>query len=130
MHPLTQALRGIAAGLAGVAAVAIAGPASADTTVAQFDKMEMREQAHLLGTLIQSLVDDLEKNKRGKEADCLIDLYTNQESEARVVKSPGMVDFLATLDVAREKGPEKVTIEEIIARQMVQKCGTGKPGKS
>lgn len=130
MHPLTQALRGIAAGLAGVAAVAIAGPASADTTVAQFDKMEMREQAHLLGTLIQSLVDDLEKNKRGKEADCLIDLYTNQESEARVVKSPGMVDFLATLDVAREKGPDKVTIEEIIARQMVQKCGTGKPGKS
>ncbi len=130
MHPLTQALRGIAAGLAGVTAVAIAGSASADTTVAQFDKMEMREQAHLLGTLIQSLVDDLEKNKRGKEADCLIDLYTNQESEARVVKSPGMVDFLATLDVAREKGPDKVTIEEIIARQMVQKCGTGKPGKS
>ncbi len=129
MHPLTQALRGIAAGLAGVTAVAIAGSASADTTVAQFDKMEMREQAHLLGTLIQSLVDDLEKNKRGKEADCLIDLYTNQESEARVVKSPGMVDFLATLDVAREKGPDKVTIEEIIARQMVQKCGTGKPGK-
>ena len=130
MHPLTQALRGIAAGLAGVTAVAIAGSASADTTVAQFDKMEMREQAHLLGTLIQSLVDDLEKNKRGKEADCLIELYTNQESEARVVKSPGMVDFLATLDVAREKGPDKVTIEEIIARQMVQKCGTGKPGKS
>lgn len=130
MHPLTQALRGIAAGLAGVAAVAIAGPASADTTVAQFDKLEMREQAHLLGTLIQSLVDDLEKNKRGKEADCLIELYTNQESEARVVKSPGMVDFLETLDVAREKGPDKVTIEEIIARQMVQKCGTGKPGKS
>lgn len=129
MHRLNQALCGFAAGLAGLAAVAIAAPAHADTTVAQFDKMQKREQAHLLGSLIQSLVEDLDKNKRGQEAECLIHLYTNQESEARVIKSPGMVDFLATLDVARQKGPDTVTIEDIIARQMVQKCGTKKPDK-
>lgn len=126
MHRLNRTLCAIAAGLAVGATVA---PARADTTIAQFDKLQKSEQAHLLASLIQSLVQDLDKNKRGQEAECLIQLYTNQESEARVVKSPGMVDFLATLDAARQKDPEKLTIEEIIARQMVQRCGSGKPGK-
>jgi hypothetical protein len=126
MHRLNQALCAMAAGLA---ALALSAPAGADTSVAQFDKLEKREQAHLLGSLIQSLVEDLDKNKRGQEAECLIRLYTNQESEARVIKSPGMVDFLATLDAVRQKEPDKITIEEIIARQMVQNCGSGKPNK-
>lgn len=130
MHRHLKMLRGFAAGLAILAAVPVSSPARADTTVAQFAKMKTADQAHLLGGLLQSLTEGLEKNKREKEAECLIRLYTNTESEARVVRSPGMADFLATVDGASEKGSaDKLTVEEIIARQMVQHCGTGQPGK-
>ncbi|MPY75516.1 MAG: hypothetical protein GEU87_14785 [Alphaproteobacteria bacterium] len=130
MHRHMKTLRGCAAGLAILAALPVSSPARADTTVAQFAKMKTADQAHLLGSLLQSLADDLEKNKRKKESECLFRLYTNTESEARVIRSPGMVDFLATVDGASKKGAaDKVTVEEIIARQMVQHCGTGQPGK-
>ena len=130
MHRHMKTLRGCAAGLAILAALPVSSPARADTTVAQFAKMKTADQAHLLGGLLQSLAEGLEKNKREKEAECLIRLYTNTESEARVVRSPGMAEFLATVDGAREKGnADKVTVEEIIARQMAQYCGTGKQGK-
>lgn len=123
------ALRSVAIAFAILALPSALAPARADTTVAQFLELETAEQAHLLGSLLQSLVESLEQNKRGQEAECLIQLYTNRESEARVVRSPGMTDFLKTVEVAREKGADKFTIEEIIARQMVQKCGTKQPDK-
>jgi hypothetical protein len=37
-----------------------------------------------------------------------------------------MQDFLQSVEIAREGDPEKVTLEEIIARQMIQYCGTGR----
>lgn len=100
-------------------------PASADTTVAEYIKLEKRQQAHLLGSLLQSLAEDLQAHKRDREAECLEALYT-PASEARVVQPEGMRDFLQSVEIAREGNPEKLTVEEIIARQMVQYCGTGR----
>ena len=112
--------------LAGESALA---PARADTTVAQYDKMSKAQQADLVGSLVQSLADDLESHHRNKEAQCLTELYTNVESDARAVQSPGMDDFLGAVARAREIGPDKFTIEDIIARQMIQQCGTTAKGK-
>lgn len=104
--------------------VALAAPAAADTTVAQYVKMEKRQRAHVLGTLLQSLADDLQNHDREREALCLQELYTPR-SEARVVRPLGMQDFLESVEIAREGDPEKITLQQIIARQMVQYCGTG-----
>ena len=105
--------------------IALTAPAAADTTVAQYVKLDTREQAHGLGTLLQSLGEDLQNHNRDREVACLQALYTPQ-SEARVVRPLGMQDFLQSVEVAREGEPEKVTIEEIIAHQMIQYCGTGR----
>jgi hypothetical protein len=121
MHRLTLTLRPILAGL--VLLAASAASAAADTTVSQFDRMPKAEQAHLLGSLLQSLAEDLEQNKRVQEAECLVRLYTNPESDARLIQSPGMADFFASLATALETGPDYFTVEDIIARQMVQNCG-------
>jgi hypothetical protein len=121
MHRLYPTLRPILAGLALLAVSA--APAAADTTVAQFDRMPKAEQAHLLGSLLQSLAEDLERHKRVQEAECLVRLYTNPDTDARVIQSPGMEDFFASLANALETGPDYFTIEDIIARQMVQNCG-------
>ena len=102
-----------------------ASPASADTTVADYLKLEKAGQAHVLGSLLQSLADDLQANNREREAQCLEAFYT-VTSEARVASSPGMTDFLQSVEIAREGDPRKVSIEEIIARQLVQYCGTGR----
>jgi hypothetical protein len=102
-------------------------PARADTTVADYLKLEKAGQADLLGRLLQSLADDLQANNRDKEAECLAGLYTVR-SEARVARSPGMMDFLQSIDIARESDPKDITIEEIIARQLLQYCGH-KPAK-
>jgi hypothetical protein len=120
MHRLTLTLRPLLAGLALLTATA----AAADTTVSQFNQMPKAEQAHLLGSLLQSLADDMEQNKRVQEAECLVRLYTNPESDARVVQSPGMADFFASVATALETGPDYFTVEDIIARQVVQNCGT------
>ena len=96
--------------------------ARADTTVADYVKMEKAEQANLLGTLLQSLADDLQAHNREKEAECLAGLYTVQ-SEARVARSPGMMDFLHSVEIAKKGKPQSVTVEEIITRQLVQYCG-------
>jgi len=104
-----------------------ATPARADTTVADYMKLEKAQQADLLGRMLQSLADDLQANNRDKEAECLAKLYTVQ-SEARVARSPGMMDFLQAVEVAREGNPQESTVEEIVARQLVQYCGH-KPGK-
>jgi hypothetical protein len=122
MHRLTLTLRPILAGLALLAASA--APAAADTTVAQFNQMPKAEQAHLLGSLLQSLAEDLERHKRAQEAECLVRLSTNPESDARLVQSPGMTDFFKALATALETRPDYFTVEDIIARQMVQNCGT------
>jgi hypothetical protein len=122
MHRLTLTLRPLLASLALLAVSA--APAAADTTVAQFNRMPKAEQAHLLGSLLQSLAEDLEQNKRMQEMECLVRLYTNPESEAQVVQSPGMADFFASLATALETGPDYFTVEDIIARQVVQNCGT------
>lgn len=129
MSRLKPALRSFISGLAILAAAPAFAPAHADTTVAQFIKLSKAEKARLLSEMLGSLAGELENNKREKEAECLIRLYTNTESEARVIRSPGMEDFLATVDGVREKGADKLTVEEIIARQMVQHCGTGRQGK-
>lgn len=99
-----------------------APPAKADTTVADYVKMEKAAQANLLGSLLQSLADSLQANNREKEAQCLSALYTVQ-SEARVARSPGMMDFLQSVDIARKGDPQSITVEEIIVRQMAQYCG-------
>ena len=83
MHRHMKTLRGCAAGLAILAALPVSSPARADTTVAQFAKMKTTDQAHLLGGLLQSLAEGLEKSKREKEAECLIRLYTNTSAMAR-----------------------------------------------
>lgn len=105
--------------------VALTAPAAADTTVAEYVKMDKREQAHVLGTMLQSLGEDLQNHDRDREVACLQALYTPQ-SEARAVRPPGMQDLLQSVEIAREGDPEKVTLEEIIARQMIQYCGTGR----
>jgi hypothetical protein len=97
-------------------------PVAADTTVAEYLKMEKQGQAHLLGGMLQSLAEDLQKRNRTENAECLVSLYS-AESEARVVRSPGMMDFLQSVEIARENDPEKTTVEEIITRQLVQYCG-------
>jgi hypothetical protein len=107
--------------------LAAAAPAVADTTVAQYLTMEKAGQADLLGGLLQSLAENLQDNNRQREALCLQNLYT-PHSEARVVRSQGMHDFLETVEFARESDPEKVTVEEIIAKQLVQYCGTKPSG--
>lgn len=107
--------------------LAAAAPAVADTTVAQYVSMEKAEQADTLGRMLQTLAEDLQNNDREREALCLQSLYT-PSSEARAVRSLGMHDFLESVEIAREGEPTKVTIEQIIARQLVQYCGT-KPEK-
>jgi len=99
-----------------------AAPARADITVAQYLNLEKEVQADLLGKMLQSLADNLQAKDRDKEAECLAALYTIQ-SEARVPRSQGMVDFQQSVELARKDDPEKVTLEEIIARQLVQYCG-------
>jgi len=99
-------------------------PAAADTTVDDYLKLEKRGQAHLLGTMLQTLADDLQANDKDKEAQCLAALYT-EKSEVRVTRSPGMMDFLQSVEIAREDNPQKTTLEEIIARQLVEYCGYG-----
>ena len=98
--------------------------ARADTTVADYLKLENEQRAHLLGTLLQSLADDLQANNRTKDAQCLVALYS-AESEARIVRSTGMMDFLQSVEVAREDDPSETTLEQIISRQLVQYCGLG-----
>ena len=98
--------------------------ARADTTVADYLKLENDQRAHLLGTLLQSLADDLQANNRTKDAQCLVALYS-AESEARIVRSTGMMDFLQSVEVAREDDPSETTLEQIISRQLVQYCGLG-----
>lgn len=107
---------------AGLCACLAALPASADTTVAQYLKLQKQGQAHLLGSMLQSLAEDLQENDRDRQAQCLVSLYS-AKSEARVVRSPGMMDFLQSVEIARESDPEKTTVEEIITRQLVQFCG-------
>ena len=107
---------------AAVYACLAALPASADTTVAEYLKLEKQGQAHLLGSMLQSLAEDLQDNKQDAQAQCLVSLYS-AESEARVVRSRGMMDFLQSVEFARKKDPEKITIEEIIGHQLVQYCG-------
>jgi hypothetical protein len=104
-------------------------PARADTTVAQYDKMSKAEKANLVGSLLQSLVDSLEKHHRDREARCLTALYTNEKTDARKVQSPGMNDFFATVARVRKVNPHEYTIEDIIARQLVLECGTRPPAK-
>jgi hypothetical protein len=106
----------------------MAVPASADTTVAEYLKLEKRGQAHLLGSLLQSLAEDLQANSRDREAQCLVALYSDN-SEARVMRPKGMQDFLQSVEIARESGPEKTTVEQIITRQLVQYCGYGRKKK-
>lgn len=102
----------------------LSAPAAADTTVAEYIKLEKADQAHLLGTLLQSLAEDLQDQKQDKSAECLVSLYT-ERSEARVARSPGMMDFLQSVEIARENDPDKTSVEEIITRQLVQYCGYG-----
>ena len=102
---------------------AVAG-ARADTTVADYLKLENEQRAHLLGSLLQSLADDLQANDRAKDAQCLAALYSAR-SEARIVRSRGMMDFLQSVEVAREDDPAETTLEQIISRQLVQYCGLG-----
>ena len=103
--------------------LAAAAPvARADTTVADYLKLEKAKQADLLGRLLQSLAEDLQANNREKQAECLAALYSVQ-SEARVARSPGMMDFMQSIDIARDGDPQDITIEEIIVRQMAQYCG-------
>lgn len=112
-----------------IAAVAVAllaaSAARADTTVAEYLQLENDQRAHILGSLLQSLADDLQANNRSKDAQCLVALYSAQ-SEARVVRSTGMMDFLQSVEVAREDDPKETTLEQIISRQLVQYCGLGK----
>jgi len=109
-----------------LACLAASHASAADTTVAAYLKLEKRGQAHLLGSLLQSLADDLQQKDMDKTAECLASLYTaTAQSEARVVRSRGIMDFLQSVEIAREKDPEKTTVEEIIARQLVQFCGYG-----
>jgi hypothetical protein len=129
MNLLSLALRASLGSVVLLAAAAVS-PARADTTVAQYDKLTKQQQAHFLGTMLQSLADDLQKSKREGEAQCLAQLYTNPPSEGQAVQSLGMTDLLETLAVAREKGPDKFTIEEIITRQMILLCGTTRKGNS
>lgn len=129
MKSFSRALRASLGGAVMLAAATVS-PARADTTVAQYDKLTKPQQAHLLGSMLQSLADDLQKYKREGEAQCLAELYTNPPSEGQAVQSPGMRDLLETLAVAREKGPDKFTIEEIITRQMILLCGTTRKGNS
>ena len=110
-----------------VALFAAGGAARADTTVADYLKLENEQRAHLLGGLLQSLADDLQANNRAKDAQCLVALYSAQ-SEARIVRSAGMMDFLQSVEVAREDDPKQTTLEQIISRQLVQYCGLGKKG--
>ena len=126
MYRFNPTLRAVLAGLCLLAASA--SGAAADTTVVQFEKLSKAEQAHTLGNLLQSLAENLERSKRSQEAQCLVRLYTNSESEARLVQSPGMADFFAALNIARDRGLDDYTVEEIITRQMVQYCGT-RPSK-
>lgn len=107
---------------AGLIAGLAASSAAADTTVAEYLKLEKQGQAHLLGSMLQSLAEDLQNRNRTKNAECLVSLYS-AESEARVVRSQGMTDFLQSVEIARENDPEKTTVEEIITRQLVQYCG-------
>lgn len=100
-------------------------PASADTSVTDYLKLEKEEQAHLLGSMLQSLAEDFQGQNQDKYAECLVALYT-ERSEARVARSPGMMDFLESVEFARENDPDKITIEEIITRQLVQFCGYGR----
>ena len=102
----------------------LSAPAAADTTVAEYLKLEKPDQAHLLGTLLQSLAEDLQDQNQDKNAECLVSLYT-ERSEARVARSPGMMDFLQSVEIARENDPDKTTVEEIITRQLVQYCDYG-----
>lgn len=129
MKSFSRALRASICGAVMLAAAAVS-PARADTTVAQYDKLTKQQQAHLLGTMVQSLADDLQRNKRDSEAECLGRLYTNPPSEVQAVQSIGMRDLLETFAVAREKCPDKFTLEEIIARQMILLCGTTRHGDS
>ena len=124
MKRLSWALPALLTGILVLAGGSALSPARADTTITQYDKMTKAEQANLVGSLLQSLVDDLEKHHRNREAECLTELYTNEQSDARKVESPGMDDFFGAVGRAREIGPDKFTIEDIIARQMVQQCGT------
>lgn len=107
---------------AGLCACLTAAPAIADTTIAEYLKLEKQGQAHLLGSMLQSLAEDLQDNKRTEEAQCLASLYS-AKSEARIVRSQGMMDFLQSVEIAREDDPERTTVEEIITRQLVQFCG-------
>ena len=101
-----------------------AAGARADTSVADYLKLENEQRAHLLGSLLQSLADDLQANNRSNDAQCLVALYSAQ-SEARIVRSRGMMDFLQSVEVAREDDPSETTLEQIISRQLVQYCGLG-----
>jgi hypothetical protein len=108
--------------VAGLLACFTALPAKADTTVAEYLKLEKRGKAHLLGSMLQSLAEDLERQDRPRDAQCLVSLYS-AKSEARVVRSQGMMDFLQSVEIARKNDPESTTVEEIITRQLVQYCG-------
>lgn len=120
MYPTKRSRRFLA--VAGLLAGLVALPAAADTTVAAYLKLEKKGQAHLLGSLLQTLAEDLQNKNRIKYAECLVSLYT-AESEARVVRSQGMMDFLQSVEFARKNNPEETTVEGIIARQLVQFCG-------
>ena len=125
MRSFLQCRIGSVIAIAALAVGSTVTPVRADTTVAEYVKLDKPKQAHLLGSLLQSLADDLEANNRGSEATCLTTLYTPQ-SEARRVRSLGMMDFLQSVEFAREDDPAKTTLEQIIARQMYQYCGVGR----
>jgi hypothetical protein len=127
MKRLSLGLPVLLAGAVFLAGGSALSPARADTTITQYDKMSKAQQANLVGSLLQSLVDGLQERHQTKEAECLTELYTNVETDARKAESPGMADFFGAVSRARQIGPDNFTIEDIIARQMVQQCNYRPP---
>ena len=77
----------------------------------------------MLGRVLQTFVDNLQKEDRVADAQCVADLYTKAPAGSKKGLSVGMMEFLDFMQIARESEPGKYTIERIIVGQAKEHCG-------
>ena len=104
----------------------MATPSVAETTVADYDRLKKPDRAALVGRILQTFVDNLQKEDRTADARCLTDLYTTPPAGSKKGLSVGMMEFMDLVQLARETEPEKYTIERIIVSQANAHCGPKK----
>ena len=104
----------------------LAMPSVAETTVADYDRLKKPDQAALVGRFLQVFVDNLQKENRNADAQCISDLYTKPPVGSKKGLSVGMMEFLDLVQLARETEPGKYTIERIIVSQANAHCSSEK----